>query len=84
MGVKNLPYIQDKLVQFGKSSDTPVAVNDLNITERESQVIGTLSTISDIVKTEKIENPCMIIVGEVVKMREKIKWFEKMNLSEVY
>jgi uroporphyrin-III C-methyltransferase len=84
MGVKNLPYIQEKLVHFGKNPETPVAVINWGTTTKQKTVVGTLTTISEIVIKEKIENPCMIIVGEVVKMREKIKWFEQINRSEVY
>jgi len=84
MGVKNLPYIQEKLVEFGKSPDTPVAVINWGTTEKQKTVTGTLTTISDVVKKAKIENPCMIVVGEVVKMREKISWFEQLNHSEAY
>jgi uroporphyrin-III C-methyltransferase len=40
-------------------------------------VTGTLETIVEIAEKEKIQNPAMIIVGEVVKMREKIAWFEQ-------
>ena len=40
-------------------------------------VTGTLNTIVNIVKNEQIENPSMIIIGEVVNVREKIQWFEK-------
>ncbi|MBD8071273.1 uroporphyrinogen-III C-methyltransferase [Bacillus sp. PS06] len=86
MGVRNLPFIQKKLVEFGKAKETPVAVINWGTTPVQRTVVGTLDNISDIVKEEGIENPCMIIVGEVVRMREKIKWFEELNpkgLSEV-
>ncbi|MFC4323133.1 uroporphyrinogen-III C-methyltransferase [Litchfieldia salsa] len=79
MGVKNLPFIQKKFVEFGKSADTPVAVINWGTTTVQKTVVGTLANIGDVVKTEGIENPCMIIVGEVVKMREKIKWFEELQ-----
>ncbi|WP_078546815.1 uroporphyrinogen-III C-methyltransferase [Litchfieldia alkalitelluris] len=79
MGVKNLPFIQKKLVDYGKPSSTPVAVINWGTTTHQRTVIGTLDNISDVVKREKIENPCMIIVGEVVKMRNHIKWFEELK-----
>ncbi len=82
MGVKNLPFIQKKLVDFGKSKETPVAVINWGTLCKQKTVVGTLENISEIVKLEKIENPCMIIVGEVVRMREKIKWFEKLKPLE--
>ncbi|MGM0854078.1 MAG: uroporphyrinogen-III C-methyltransferase [Bacillota bacterium] len=77
MGVSNLPYIKEKLIQYGKCEDTPVALVHWGTTEVQRTVTGTLDTIIDIVKEENIENPSMIIVGEVVRFREKIQWFEE-------
>ncbi|KAA0564676.1 uroporphyrinogen-III C-methyltransferase [Bacillus sp. CH30_1T] len=77
MGVGNLPYIKEKLIHYGKCKDTPVALVHWGTTEVQRTVTGTLETIIDIVKEEKIENPSMIIVGEVVRFREKIQWFEE-------
>lgn len=77
MGVNNLPYIQEQLLKYGKKEDTPVALVHWGTTEVQKTVTGTLSTIAAIAKEEKIQNPSMIIIGEVVRYREKIKWFEE-------
>ncbi|MCP3740238.1 uroporphyrinogen-III C-methyltransferase [Rossellomorea sp. BNER] len=77
MGVSNLPYIREQLLKYGKSKQTPVALVHWGTTEGQKTVTGTLSTIVDVVNEEKIKNPSMIIIGEVVHYREKIKWFEK-------
>ncbi|TMU87394.1 uroporphyrinogen-III C-methyltransferase [Bacillus sp. BHET2] len=77
MGVSNLPYIREKLIQHGKSRDTPVALVHWGTTEVQKTVTGTLDTIIDIVNEEKVENPSMIIIGEVVRYRDKIQWFEE-------
>ena len=37
--------------------------------------------MSHVIK-EKVENPCMIVIGEVVKLREKISWFEKLHMND--
>ena len=77
MGVGNLPYICEQLIKYGKSVDTPVALIHWGTTDVQRTVTGTLNTIVNIVKNEQVENPSMIIVGEVVNVREKIQWFEK-------
>ncbi len=77
MGVSNLPYIKEQLLKYGKSEHTPVALVHWGTTEVQRTVTGTLATIVEIVKQEKIENPSMIVIGEVVRYREKIKWFEE-------
>jgi len=80
MGVQNLPYIVSQLLLYGKNEETPVALVNWGTYGKQRTVTGTLSTIVQIVQTEKIENPSMIIVGEVVKMHEKISWFKQLAL----
>ncbi|MGM9949364.1 MAG: uroporphyrinogen-III C-methyltransferase [Lysinibacillus sp.] len=77
MGVGNLPHICQQLTKHGRSGDTPVALIHWGTTAVQKTVSGTLDTIVEIVQQEKLENPSMIVVGEVVKVREKIQWFEK-------
>ncbi|MCM3161582.1 uroporphyrinogen-III C-methyltransferase [Metabacillus litoralis] len=81
MGVGNLHYICEKLIENGKNSHTPVAVIQWGTTEKQRTVTGTLNTIEEIVKEAGIEHPSIIIVGEVVNLREKIKWFNEMEAS---
>ncbi|WP_413363180.1 uroporphyrinogen-III C-methyltransferase [Lysinibacillus sp. 3P01SB] len=77
MGVGNLPYICKQLTKHGKPADTPVALIHWGTTDVQKTVTGTLDTIVEMVQQEKVENPSMIVIGEVVKVREKIQWFEK-------
>ncbi|WP_273127389.1 uroporphyrinogen-III C-methyltransferase [Bacillus weihaiensis] len=83
MGVGNIHTICSKLIEHGRHAYTPVAVIQWGTTQKQRTVTGTLHTIEDIVKEEKMEHPSIIIVGEVVKLREKINWFEKKQLREV-
>lgn len=76
MGVKNLPNIQSKLLSYGKCSTTPVALINWGTTEKQKTIITDLEHVLIDAENGHIENPCMIVVGEVVKMREKIQWFE--------
>ncbi|MGD6962553.1 uroporphyrinogen-III C-methyltransferase [Fictibacillus phosphorivorans] len=79
MGVGNLGYICEQLTKNGKSKETPVALVQWGSLESQRTVTGTLDTIEDIVVNEQIENPSMIIVGEVVRLRSELKWFEQLN-----
>ena len=83
MGVGNLPYITEQLKKHGKPSSTPVALVHWGTTESQRTVTGTLDTIVEVTKREQIENPSMIVVGEVVKLREELKWFEDRINSEI-
>ncbi|PLS18297.1 uroporphyrinogen-III C-methyltransferase [Bacillus sp. M6-12] len=84
MGVKNLPYIQKQLLHFGKNPETPVALINWGTTNGQKTVVSTLIMAAEAAEKEKIENPCIIIIGEVVKMREKIKWFESEPVLETF
>lgn len=77
MGVGNLPYICKQLTKHGKPADTPVALIHWGTTDVQKTVTGTLDTIVEMVQQEKVENPSMIVIGEVVKVRKKIQWFGK-------
>lgn len=81
MGVGNLHYICKKLIENGKKADTPVAVIQWGTTEKQKTITGTLSSIEKLVQLAGIKHPSIIIVGEVVNLRKKIKWFEEMSLD---
>ncbi|MBI5307953.1 MAG: uroporphyrinogen-III C-methyltransferase [Planctomycetes bacterium] len=78
MGIKNLPYITGQLIKHGRDKDTPVAVIRWGTTSRQKTVIGTLSTI--VQKARDIKPPAITIVGEVVKLRDQLNWFETKPL----
>jgi len=84
MGVGNLPYICSQLLKFGRAASTPVALVHMGTFEEQHTVTGTLETIVQIAQESKIKNPSMIIVGEVVTLREKIKWFEQKIKADRY
>lgn len=80
MGVKNLPDITQKLIAHGKSPDTPVALIRWGTTPGQQTVTGTLDDIAERVKKAGLKAPAIIVVGEVVQLRENLKWFETRPL----
>lgn len=78
MGVKNLPYIVKQLMDNGRAKDTPVAVIRWGTRSKQETVVGTLETIVENAKA--IKAPAITIVGEVVKLRDQLNWFEKKEL----
>ncbi|MEN8189401.1 MAG: uroporphyrinogen-III C-methyltransferase [Thermodesulfobacteriota bacterium] len=80
MGIKNLPTIVDNLIANGRDPKTPVAVVRWASTPEQRSVVGTLETITDVVKKAGIKPPALIIVGEVVKLKDTIDWYEKRSL----
>jgi uroporphyrinogen III methyltransferase/synthase len=80
MGVKNLADITQKLIVNGKSPHTPVALIRWGTTPHQQTVTGTLDNITERVQKAGLKAPAIIVVGEVVKLRQTLKWFEHRPL----
>jgi uroporphyrin-III C-methyltransferase len=79
MGVGNLSHICSKLIEHGKRPNTPVAIIQWGTTEAQKTVTGDLTTIEREAVDARITHPAIVLVGEVVQLREKIKWFEELK-----
>ena len=75
MGLHNLSKIAAKLIEIGKPKDYPCAVISKGSTKEQSVVTGTLENI--VQKAKGVPTPALIIVGQVVKLRDQLKWFEQ-------
>ncbi len=76
MSVRRLDRICARLVEAGRSPSTPVAVIERGTTPRQRTVVGTLATIVEAARAAKLEPPALTVVGEVVRLRERLDWFE--------
>jgi uroporphyrin-III C-methyltransferase len=75
MGLHNLNKITKKLIEIGKPKDCPIAVISRGSTPDQKVVVGTLEDIYE--KAKDLPTPSLFVVGEVVKLREQLQWFEK-------
>jgi len=75
MGLHRLKTIVEKLIAIGKPKNFPIAVISKGTTKDEKTVIGTLEDIYD--RAKDLPTPALIVVGEVVKLHEKLSWWEK-------
>ncbi|MBW7995390.1 MAG: uroporphyrinogen-III C-methyltransferase [Candidatus Glassbacteria bacterium] len=80
MGVGNLGKISRRLIDNGRPDSTPVAVIHRGTTRSQRTVTGTLADIESVVREARIKPPSIIIVGEVVALRDKLSWFENRPL----
>ncbi len=80
MGVKNLPQITASLMDRGRSPDTPVALVRWGTRPEQQILVGTLSDIAEKAHKAAFKAPAITIVGEVVKLREKLRWFDSRPL----
>lgn len=80
MGVKNLAMIVENLVKAGRSPETPTALIRWGTTAKQKTVTGILSNIKEVADKAGITAPALIVVGEVVTLREELAWFETAPL----
>lgn len=75
MGVSRLREIADELIFAGRPPQTPAAVIRWGTYETQEVVTGTLLTIADHAEAAAMRAPAVIVIGEVVALRERISWF---------
>ncbi len=76
MGVEALSEITAKLVENGRAPETPVGLIEWGTWPRQRVVTGTLADIVEVARAAGIRPPAVTVVGEVVKWRERLRWFD--------
>jgi uroporphyrin-III C-methyltransferase/precorrin-2 dehydrogenase/sirohydrochlorin ferrochelatase len=76
MGLQGIEVICRELVRHGLAADTPAALVQQGTTRSQRVLTGTLETLPRIVQATQVKAPTLIIVGQVVRLREKLAWFE--------
>lgn len=77
MGIGNLNHICTRLIEHGKNPNTKAAIIQWGTTERQKTVTGNLNNIEDHAAKAGITHPAIVLVGDVVGVREKIRWFQE-------
>ncbi len=80
MAVKNIRNVSERLIDNGKPPDTPVAVIRWGTRADQRTLVSTLGEIPDAVENGEIRPPAVIVIGEVVRLRERLGWFERKPL----
>src|SRR5688572_8104848 len=80
MGVDRIREIASELMAHGLNPSTPVGMVRWGTRGRQSSIDGTLKTIADLVEKKQFGSPAITIIGDVVKLRGKLNWFEKRPL----
>ena len=75
MGLNSLPSIVQNLIDYGMRKNMPIAVVQEGTTENQKVVVSTISRVNAKILKADIQSPAIIIIGEVVKLRKTIKWF---------
>lgn len=80
MGTEKLEEWTKALVSEGTPAETPAAIIQWGTWGRQKSAAGTLATIAALAKEKKMSPPALVILGDVVKLREQLNWFEKRPL----
>ena len=75
MGLGALDEICTQLVAHGMGAEMPAAVVEKGTTLDQRVVTGNLGNLASRVAAGGLESPCLIIVGEVVRLRDSLAWF---------
>jgi uroporphyrin-III C-methyltransferase/precorrin-2 dehydrogenase/sirohydrochlorin ferrochelatase len=81
MGLVGLPFICEQLIRHGRAADTPAALVQQGTTSSQRVFTGTLANLSQMVAEHEVHAPTLVIVGEVVTLRDKLAWFEGAQAS---
>src|SRR5690606_21894102 len=75
MGLVGLPSICRELIAHGRGADTPAALVQQGTTQNQRVFTGTLANLPQLVAEHEVHAPTLVIVGEVVTLRDKLAWF---------
>ncbi|WP_322907951.1 uroporphyrinogen-III C-methyltransferase [Paenibacillus campi] len=80
MGVAKIGYISEQLIRYGRPEHTPVALVRWGTRAEQETLVGTLKDIAAKVEAANFKPPAVIVVGEVVNLRERLHWAEQLPL----
>lgn len=80
MGMRKLDSLMKLLIEHGRPPDTPVAVVQWASLPKQRTVVGTITNIHELASAAGLGLPALTIVGEVVRLRESLRWFDTKPL----
>jgi uroporphyrinogen III methyltransferase/synthase len=80
MGVERLGEITSRLMAEGARPETPAALVRWGTMARQETLTGTLASIADLARARNFKAPAIAVIGEVVKLRDELNWFEALPL----
>ncbi len=82
MGLHGVRIICDQLVKHGLQESTPAALITKGTTPDQRVLIGNLATLPELVEANEVKAPTLVIIGDVVKLHEKLRWFKPQSEVE--
>jgi uroporphyrin-III C-methyltransferase/precorrin-2 dehydrogenase/sirohydrochlorin ferrochelatase len=82
MGLDNVQRICDALKKHGRDENTPAALIEKGTTPAQRVLVGNLNTLPDLVKSNDVRAPTLIVVGEVVDLHNRLNWYKPGNIIQ--
>jgi len=82
MGLSTLKYLAEGIISRGVLPDTPAAIIDNGTRENQRVVVGTIATLYDQAQDAQLKGPSVIVIGSVVTLHDKLKWFDSREKSQ--
>jgi uroporphyrin-III C-methyltransferase/precorrin-2 dehydrogenase/sirohydrochlorin ferrochelatase len=79
MGLDNVQRICDALKKHGRHENTPAALIEKGTTPDQRVLVGNLNTLPNLVKSNDVRAPTLIVVGEVVDLHNQLNWYKPGN-----
>ncbi len=80
MGMRRISDITQAIIEGGRAATTPAAVIQWGARPAQQVAVGTLADIAERAQQQGLANPAIIVVGEIVRLREKLRWFDNRPL----
>jgi len=80
MGLVNFAAIAHEMIANGRSAETPAMAVRWATRPDQETLVGTLATLPELIQRQHLRPPATIVIGEVVKLRDRFNWFEKLPL----
>jgi uroporphyrinogen III methyltransferase/synthase len=80
MGLVNFAEIAAEMIKRGRSADTPAMVVRWATRPNQETIVGTLATLPGLIAKQGLRPPATIVIGEVVSLRDRFNWFERLPL----
>lgn len=84
MGLLGLPVLCGKLVEHGMPGVTPAAIVQQGTMRSQRVLTGTLQTLPGLASSAQLRPPTLIIIGEVVRLRERLAWFDPQDAAAAH
>jgi uroporphyrinogen III methyltransferase/synthase len=79
MGVSRAREIAEQLIEHGRPAETPVAIIRWGTYAKQETQVSDLAGIAALVEQQQIKSPAIVVVGEVVRLREQLHWFSELG-----